>query len=346
WMRDCLYNHHMSCPAPQVSTLLPTRVIDVSPTDTPDFPKVLETSRQPGAFIALSHCWGTKTRFVLESNTKTELLRGMAMDVLPPTFRDAIKVTRALGYRYLWIDSLCIMQDSRDDWDYESGRMQEYYTNATLTIALDDTEGDHQGFLNRLRLSDKTATAIPFNISEPDNGGELPSNPHNNESVYLSHNRSRVVPSATGGYLARRGWTLQEDILSVRTVHYEDGRLHWGCQDLLVFEGLACEFSGQGHLKYNFLLSLGSLITGTYHPPWYNIVETYLQRDLTLVEDKFPAISGIAKAVEKRTGFEYRAGIWLDDFHCGLSWFIEGRSEREKTYIAPSWSWASIKTPI
>jgi hypothetical protein len=101
WMRNCLDSHHISCPAPQVSALLPTRVIDVSPTDTPDFPKVLETSRQPGAFIALSYCWGTKTRFVLESNTKTELLRGMAMDVLPPAFCDAIKVTRALGYRYL-----------------------------------------------------------------------------------------------------------------------------------------------------------------------------------------------------------------------------------------------------
>jgi hypothetical protein len=72
------------------------------------------------------------------------------------------KVTRALGYRYLWIDSSCILQDAYDDWDNDSNRMQEYYMNAILTIALDDTKGDHHGFLDRHRLSDENVFVVPF----------------------------------------------------------------------------------------------------------------------------------------------------------------------------------------
>ncbi|KAH8754510.1 hypothetical protein BGZ57DRAFT_717563, partial [Hyaloscypha finlandica] len=64
---------------------------------------------------------------------------------LPPTFRNTVNVTRALGYRYLWIDSLCILQGSYDSWGNESSKMQEYYMNAILTIPLDDMEGGHHG---------------------------------------------------------------------------------------------------------------------------------------------------------------------------------------------------------
>ena len=71
-----------------------------------------------------------------------------------------------------------------------------------------------------------------------------------------------------------------------------------------------------------------------------------MQRELTFIKDKLPAISGVAKHVWKKVRFEYRAGIWLEDIHFGLSWFVEGESEREKTFVAPSWSWASIRTPI
>lgn len=195
----------------------------MSPVNNPESPRVLETSTQPGNFVALSHCWGSKARFVLDSNTWTELLSGIAMDTLPPTFRDAIRVTRALGYRYLWIDSLCILQDSHADWDFESSRMRDYYMNAMLTIALDDTEGDHVGFLDRHRMSDKNAIAVPFCISKTGERGKLSSGPLETELLYISYDRRRDAPQPSGGVLTKRGWRLQEDILAVRTVHYESG---------------------------------------------------------------------------------------------------------------------------
>jgi hypothetical protein len=136
WMQECVNEHRNSCPLPQKLSPLPTRVIDVSPIANPEIPRVLKTGREPGSFVALSHCWGSKSRYILDSETLRERLRGMTMTSLPPTFRDAIIVTRGLGYRYLWIDSLCILQDSYEDWDNKSGKMLDYYVHSRLVSPL------------------------------------------------------------------------------------------------------------------------------------------------------------------------------------------------------------------
>jgi hypothetical protein len=94
-----------------------------------------------------------------------------------------------------------------------------------------------------------------------------------------------------------------------------------------------------------FLRSLGNLVTG-YRSSWYNIVGRCLLRDLTLREDRFPAISGIVSEVTKQTAFTYRAWIWLEDIHRSLAWYIDRGFVRTESYIAPSWSWGSIKAPI
>jgi hypothetical protein len=123
-----MHNNHLDCcPNSQDSTPLPTRVIDVSPTDDLPSLKVFEIRGEPGTFVALSHCWGTQARFVLDSNSLIQLLGGMDLNRLLPTFRNTVNVTRALGYRYLWIDSLCILQGSYDSWGNESSKMQDYY---------------------------------------------------------------------------------------------------------------------------------------------------------------------------------------------------------------------------
>jgi hypothetical protein len=109
--------------------------------------------------------------------------------------------------------------------------MQEYYMNAILTIPLDDTEGDHHGFPDRHRLSDETVLAIPFfSVSGTDESGMLTPTSPDNEFVYLSHKR--------GPTLAKRGWTIQEDILAARAIHYENPGLRRECQKHRGFEGL------------------------------------------------------------------------------------------------------------
>jgi hypothetical protein len=262
WTRECVDDHYDSCPRPQVPSPLPTRVIDVSLVNNPKSPRVLETRMQPGTFVALSHCWGSTARFVLDSNIRTELLSGIAMATLPPTFRDAIKVTRALGYPYLWINSLSILQDSHADWDVESSRMRDYYMNAILTIALDDTQGDHVGFLDQHRMLDKNAIAVPFCISETDERGQLSSKVLETELVYFSYDRRQNAPQPAGRFLTKHGWTLQEDILAVRTVHYGFGRLRWDCQKHRRLEGLVGEFDTSDLMKPMFYRGSAYLVIG------------------------------------------------------------------------------------
>lgn len=57
---------------------------------------------------------------------------------LPPLFQDAIIITRQLGLRYLWIDSLCIIQDSLRDWETEAAKMASIYQNSYVTISATD----------------------------------------------------------------------------------------------------------------------------------------------------------------------------------------------------------------
>jgi hypothetical protein len=141
----------------------------------------------------------------------------------PQLFAMLSKVTRALGYRYLWIDSLCILQDAYDDWDNDSSRMQEYYMNAILTLALDGRKATTMVFLTgtgcRMRMFSLFHSAVFLVLM----GAKcfLPPAQIMNLCICLT----REAPA-----LAKRGWTLQEDILAASAIHYENRRLHWDCQ--------------------------------------------------------------------------------------------------------------------
>jgi hypothetical protein len=103
---------------------------------------------QDTQYVALSHCWGGPEfpiPRILEGSLKTHTKDGLRYAELPKTFRDAIDVTRAMGYEYLWIDSLCIIQDSADDWKKEARRMAIIYDNAVFTIAAMDAENSSHG---------------------------------------------------------------------------------------------------------------------------------------------------------------------------------------------------------
>lgn len=266
----------------------------------------------------MSHCWGSKARFVLNSANLLERQYGLAIEALPPTFRDAIEVTRRLGYQYLWIDSLCILQDSYKDWEMESALMQEYYQNSLFTIALDTTPGDHCGFLNQIREMNSSVIAIPFQSTEVN---EAPSESDKAslpvEQIFLRYRTGKKYAAhltLDDFPLLKRGWTLQEDILAVRTVHYSKTHLSWECQQHRKLESMhgAIGMRISKPLKHLFLCGSLNNVTGG---SWYRIVESYLQRELTFPEDLFPAISGIAREVSRPTGFTYKAGIWLEDFH-------------------------------
>lgn len=145
WLRTCQQNHP-ECTKRR--TELPSRVIDVG--DRPGEELSLCVTKHGSApYIALSHCWGgpelpKTTRENYASRQKVILLKE-----LPRSFQDAVHVTRGLGFRYLWIDSLCVIQGDKDDWEVESSRMAQVYNDAVLVIGADQAKDSTQGFLVR-----------------------------------------------------------------------------------------------------------------------------------------------------------------------------------------------------
>ncbi|KAF3000634.1 hypothetical protein E8E14_004758 [Neopestalotiopsis sp. 37M] len=156
-------------------------------------------------------------------------------DSLPNTFRDAIEVTRQLGVRYLWIDSLCIIQDDENDWKQESSKMVEVYQNAYLTICATGGQNDDAGLWPR--VVPKLIEEVMINHE----GKEYKVYFKDAEDNWASHlnwwtdygyedNRVREISP-----LITRGWALQERILSSRLLHYGHGELLWQCRESTTF---------------------------------------------------------------------------------------------------------------
>ncbi len=131
-------SHHRECSIEDPNWMLPTRVLDVG-QDSGSLASDVTLYVAKGErreYLCLSHCWGTDGKpLETKRDTLGEFQRGIQWERLTKTFQEAIIFTRKLGIRFLWIDSLCIVQDDKDDWARESGMMADIYENATLTLA-------------------------------------------------------------------------------------------------------------------------------------------------------------------------------------------------------------------
>ncbi len=96
-------------------------------------------------YMTLSHCWGTVKLLTLTSETVETLSSGFLFSLLPPTFQDAVDVVLKLGISFLWIDSLCIFQDSLQDWQREAPLMCDVYRGSTCNIGASASTSSLEG---------------------------------------------------------------------------------------------------------------------------------------------------------------------------------------------------------
>jgi hypothetical protein len=338
WVDTCQQQHGAAC-LQLLPHNMPTRLIDVGSIDGSHEPRLRITGNEDGEWVALSHCWGTHSSFKTDSTNILARQSQISLEEMPPTFHDAVIVTRRLGYQYLWIDSLCIIQDEHSDWVRESVRMRDYYQHANLTISADSASGDHVGFL---KPRENIQEQITLTLASGEEIGirsrtECPS----------FRNRDTCI--------SQRAWTLQEFVLSPRSLLYTSEQLVWECQTHKYCESdenLQGEMEDDVyHTAKRFFSSpeLGKAQFPEYeiffNPiyKWYSLVSDYVTRDLTNRQDIFPAISGLAREIGRQTSNTYAAGIWLEDIHRGLLWQMNGAGTPTETYLAPSWSWASLK---
>ncbi|KAF2186267.1 HET-domain-containing protein [Zopfia rhizophila CBS 207.26] len=361
----CL-EHHVSC-GYGTSDLpnLPTRIIDVGNHTTP--PRLVSGFPTKGRWIALSHCWGGIVDYTLTKDNLNSRCHGMPLNELPATFRDAVLVTRNLNVPYLWIDAICIIQDSLDDdWPKEASRMQEYYMNSVLTISAMNAENSRKGILQK-RLPRFKPLMLSLKSERLAWEGTV--------AIRESHPKTmsfwqRNPVSA----LTTRGWTLQENCLPPRTLHFTRSGLVWECLCHTVVEWLhdpedygaelkllirpyviddenKKRMAQPGREEKAFKNTTKQSPVNQIYASWDEIVRFYSERKLTYSSDKLPAISGIASLFSTMLrGDRYLAGLWESRLLEGLCWHICSFDNiprsRLDNYRAPSWSWASIDGEI
>ena len=348
WIDDCTKRHD-KC-GPGIPKPLPNRILDVGREGEPHV-KLCETSAEAARYICLSHCWGDFRSDILTTSTTIEAnKRAIALDSLPATYRDAVIVTRRLDVRYLWIDSLCIIQDDLDDWKRESATMSSVYQNAYLTIAATSAVDDSIGlFCNSSAIAHSAEDeTTPYPSRE--RKIEIQNAKSQLHSVYVQNlMRHDWYWDTDQGFpksfcpLLNRAWCFQERLLSPRVLHYLLNELSWEC-----LESCACQCSPPAHdglkARHSQDLSCGS--ETRLRECWYDLVRAYSVLTLSFAKDKLPAISGVAAQMQGFRNTKYLAGLWEDTLLHDLLWTTnpgtrQGHS-RANQWRAPSWSWASV----
>ena len=339
-MNECMHDRtpHTKCQYSR-DTVLPTRVLDLGHNDQFVTLKVND-SEVHAKYLALSYCWGSpsKDAITLRKNDIQDLVNGVRINTLQQSIQDAILVTRKLGFRYLWVDALCIIQDDPKDKSQEISHMASIYKNASITIAAACSKAAILGFLSDHRQMQRDYLPDQkFTVANP---GEPIGH------VYLT----------AGAYepehiLDTRGWALQEFMLSSRMLIFSEYEILWQCQEteLRSVTGTGLEylqpletlpwtaFETGGETYFGHLDSEKLMI-------WKEFVRQYTERKLTDPRDRLRAILGVTTELEMLWQDDNIHGHWRKWFIQLLAWY-KLHPDRERAHIlsrAPSWSWASL----
>lgn len=355
---------------------LPSRLVQIDTTlPHPLSVRVVQTGEHPltsdSRYTTLSYCWGSPPitfKRLLQASME-DMKAGIDITTLPQTFQDAITATTRLGLSLIWIDALCIIQDSEEDWRVESMKMSEVYSRAYINLAA-VASADVFGGLFR----DRNPFSIsPFNIDIKWVG-------------YLEGSRCCVpkdpwVSAIDHSPLLNRAWSFQERLLSVRTVYFAEDQLYWECGELCASEiyplggpfdpglreksydhpdrlpeGIQRSESGRIKDQYTLLKSWGGVCIETpgFLQLWGTIVENYSKGSLTFPRDRLVAISGVATQLsDHTTDQDYFLGLWRSHLPLLLLWEDMGIRNTSKddsllasSPLGPSWSWASHLNPV
>lgn len=365
WVHDCLENHEQ-CPKAH-KTPLPTRVLDLSDLNNI---RLHVTNGQVGTYVALSYCWGNTINLTTTQDTLSSRIQGTPISEFPHTLRDAILVARRLGYQYLWIDALCIIQDSHNDKNNEISKMRHIFQSAHLTIIAASAATSRTGFLHKRAPPRTPDLQLPYPCPDGSEGTmQL------YERLGDSVNPVQYDPSLDPA--SARAWTLEERLLSPRRLIYTSTHLRYLCETAeLADGGSAADRSYQGHIysgppqyyrsdRLPRALQLSTDATPPSSPTsdpnddawkaWHAILSDYTSRALTHPSDKLRALSGISSLYSLRTGDTYHAGLWNAHLVTDLLWQVNisppigkqaALSSRPASYRGPSWSWASVEGAI
>lgn len=375
WCGDCISKHARCSIAKSSVSWIPSRVVDLGPKSGPLSPKLSESKGAVGKYITLTHRWTNITRLSATTLANYESRKqSIDMESLSLAFQDAFQAAQKLAVRYLWIDALCIIQDSTEDWEREASNMRSIYEFAWLNIAVAGSETqDGRLFMNRTPRINRPCKMPDSLLHGHTSMSESP--------IYAYLSSQFYAQAVFDRFLTRRGWILQERILSPRTIYFGQEEVYWECSSVTASETIPWGWKDESPLvKFNshdlalhkgallpsdrlphldsqespqkLLRIFGGLDEGESLAPlyryWYRLLEAYTQKDLTNATDRLPAIFGLAQAIHK-SGMPYRIfsecyqdGNWLWE-PSSLLWYLKAspRVERVQTVTNPSYSWGT-----
>ena len=335
-----------------------------------------DLSTQSASYICLSYCWGTEQPLKLLKDVITGFYSEIPWNDLPVTFQDVIAVARKLGISYLWVDSLCIIQDDVEDFRHEASEMASVYGQAWLVITASKSKSLRDGLFSK---PSPPICSVPFGSSATEEAGNalfarkvpvhLPSR--------LSHQNKEGPSFPT----LERAWIFQERMLATRVLHFGPDELAWEC-----LQETVCECAPDQEREPVETMDYKSRVGNYYFPYdlswrpklyhnigywqevdekdlcrfWFSLVEKYSQLKLTYPEDCLLAFSGIATEFSKAARSRYVAGLWEKTLIQDLCWETpkdddessvtptshqprtKGQLYSEFRSDMPSWSWASV----
>ncbi|KAH9849292.1 heterokaryon incompatibility protein-domain-containing protein [Lenzites betulinus] len=361
-VEECLIQHESCREFSDPNTSLPTRVLDC--TD-PGHPRLLITKGRRGTYVALSYVWGEDQPHRTTLANISSYTNSIDLATLPQTIRDAIHVTHALGISFLWIDSLCIIQDSDADKQQEITQMRRIYRDAHLTVVAASARKVSEGFLqDRPANPDICHDAFPqitfpfICPPRPSAPGELPDSEATTWEVGTVHVapqfqtlQIRPLYDRAREPISARGWCMQEYFVSPRSLIFASHTLLVRCQTTTRCVGGAFHsLSGDARLP-PVLFRAEPVARGTegwlpVRQAWLDVVRDYTGRAISVPADKLVAFGAVAGMFERVLRTEYLAGLWRDTLLLDLLWSKGGsrsvQHPRPAAYRAPSWSWASV----
>ena len=367
WVDDCQLSHQ-ACKVPQ-QVGRPKRLLQC----LSDGSVRLETQSptQHRDYIALSYSWGKAQTVQTTEETLGPHQRGISNESLPRLFREVAAIAHALNISYLWIDALCIIQDSDKDKEEEIIKMSDIYRGALVVLVAATTRSPLDSLL---RVQPKSGQSHTWRTAGLIRCKEMDLDVKFRKRVWASHFRKDSIKSTPIG---ERAWSFQEKLLASRCLVFRHDEVVWECRSCC-----QCECGGeQEHLAEDYLLLRMKRFQKTLLPFaehqldgtltyfadaeaayrfWETAVVNYSARALTFETDRLPAISAVASTIAEATGDRYLAGLWRNDLLAGLAWIPSLSSpglsspgsgpHREclglhREYIAPTWSWASQSLP-
>jgi hypothetical protein len=218
WLRDCRENHP-SCARKEKIPSLPTPVLDVGFKEDENV-SLFISNQKKAEYVALTYCWGRGQTLVTTKDSIQAQQKGIAVTALPKTLRDAVIITRMLGVRYLWVDSLCIIQDDADDWYKVSALMADVDGNNLFAISALSAGSSNDGIISKV-VPPEQPLAVVY-----DDGSHL---------IGVRKRSPLFGQLMSTAPLNSRGWTFQERLLTPALLHFSDEQIFWECRSQLCY---------------------------------------------------------------------------------------------------------------